>query len=153
MLRLLTIALPSYSFHIFSPLTVTCSKLSVILRTLYRGGQGSRPVQQYGICVGKPCVETGFSSSSSLFPVSIPLGLHAYKSPRGWAIATLVSAVQRPSVTPTTWTTIGIWNWYDCVPLWFIMTFVSFDPSYIVALHTAWNTHKNLKHAIEKNYK
>jgi hypothetical protein len=35
MLRLLTIALPSYSFHLFSPLTVTFPKLSVILRPLY----------------------------------------------------------------------------------------------------------------------
>jgi hypothetical protein len=34
-LRLLTIALPSYSFHLFSPLTVTFPKLSVILRPLY----------------------------------------------------------------------------------------------------------------------
>jgi hypothetical protein len=33
--RLLTIALPSYSFHLFSPLTVTFPKLSVILRPLY----------------------------------------------------------------------------------------------------------------------
>jgi hypothetical protein len=33
--RLLTIAFPSYSFHIFSPLTVTFPKLSVILRPLY----------------------------------------------------------------------------------------------------------------------
>jgi hypothetical protein len=33
--RLLTIALPSYSFHIFSILTVTFPKLSVILRPLY----------------------------------------------------------------------------------------------------------------------
>jgi hypothetical protein len=29
--RLLTIALPSYSFHLFSPVTVTFPKLSVIL--------------------------------------------------------------------------------------------------------------------------
>jgi hypothetical protein len=35
MLRLLTIALPPYSFHLFSPLTVTFPKLSVILRPLY----------------------------------------------------------------------------------------------------------------------
>jgi hypothetical protein len=33
--RLLAIALPSYSFHIFPPLTVTFPKLSVILRPLY----------------------------------------------------------------------------------------------------------------------
>jgi hypothetical protein len=33
--RLLTIALPSYSFHLFSPLTVTFPKLAVILRPLY----------------------------------------------------------------------------------------------------------------------
>jgi hypothetical protein len=33
--RLLTIALPFYSFHLFSPLTVMFPKLSVILRQLY----------------------------------------------------------------------------------------------------------------------
>jgi hypothetical protein len=33
--RLLTIVLPSYSFHLFPPLTVTFPKLSVILRPLY----------------------------------------------------------------------------------------------------------------------
>jgi hypothetical protein len=33
--RLLAIALPPYSFHLFSPLTVTFPKLSVILRPLY----------------------------------------------------------------------------------------------------------------------
>jgi hypothetical protein len=32
--RLLTIALPSYSFNLFPPLTVTFPKLSVILRPL-----------------------------------------------------------------------------------------------------------------------
>jgi hypothetical protein len=34
--RLLTIALPSCSFHLFSPLTVTFRKLPVILRPLYK---------------------------------------------------------------------------------------------------------------------
>jgi hypothetical protein len=33
--RLLTIALPSFSFRLFSPSTVTFPKLSVILRPLY----------------------------------------------------------------------------------------------------------------------
>jgi hypothetical protein len=33
--RLLTIALHSYSFHLFPPLTVTFPKLSVVLRPLY----------------------------------------------------------------------------------------------------------------------
>jgi hypothetical protein len=33
--RLLTIALPSYSFHVFSPLPVAFPKLSVILRPLH----------------------------------------------------------------------------------------------------------------------
>jgi hypothetical protein len=35
MLRLLAIALPLCSFHLFPPLTVTFPKLSVILRSLY----------------------------------------------------------------------------------------------------------------------
>jgi hypothetical protein len=72
------------------------------------------------------------------------------------------------------WTACFNWNWYDRVPLQFIMTFILFWSViytqqqffwyyYIflvhqfltlsVALHTAWNTHQNLKHATEKNYK
>jgi hypothetical protein len=37
--RMLTVVLPSCSFHIFSHLTVTFAKLSVILRPLYMLGR------------------------------------------------------------------------------------------------------------------
>jgi hypothetical protein len=59
--RLLAIALPSCSFYLSSPLTVTFPKLSVIYRPLYVGGIISN-------CCSCPCVfATGVQCKASAF--------------------------------------------------------------------------------------
>jgi hypothetical protein len=72
MLRLLAIALPPFSFHLFSPLTVTFPNLSVILRPLY----------SFYVCLKlsavpyiSAAIQQGFPVSTLLFAVVITLAL------------------------------------------------------------------------------